>query len=56
MIVGRLVSEKFDRTTWRSESMPRREKFTEKSFQALSSRNRTGEGVELVREEEDAPE
>ena len=34
--------------------MPRLEKFSEKSFQALSSRNRTEEGVGS--EEEDAPE
>ena len=34
--------------------MPRREKFSEKSLQALSSQNQTWEGV--VSEEEDAPE
>ena len=54
MIVERLVSEKSDRMTWRSEWMPRLEKFSEKSFRALSSRNHTWEGVGL--EEEDALE
>ena len=34
--------------------MPRLQKFSKKSFQALSSRNRIEEGVGL--EEEDAPE
>ena len=34
--------------------MPHREKFSKKSFRALSSRNRTEKGVGL--EEEDAPE
>ena len=37
--------------------MPRREKFFEKSLQALSSLNLTWEGVESIgEEEEDAPE
>ena len=33
--------------------MPRREKFSEKSLQALSSWNRMWDGVELAREEEE---
>ena len=53
MTVGRSVSEKSDRMTWRSEWMPRREKFFEKSNLAFSSRNRTWEGVES---KEDASE
>ena len=53
MTVGRSVSEKSDRMTWRSEWMPRREKFSEKSNLAFWSRNRTWEGVES---EEDALE
>ena len=53
MTVGRSVSEKSYRMTWRFEWMPRREKFSEKPFRALSSRNRMWEGV--VSEEEDAP-
>ena len=36
--------------TWHSKWMPRREKFFEKSFRALSSRNRTWEGVGLEEE------
>ena len=37
--------------------MPRREKFSEKSLQALSSRNRMWDGVESEgEEEEDSPE
>ena len=36
--------------------MPRREKFSKKSLWALSSWNRTEEGIESAREEEDAPE
>ena len=45
--VRRPISKKSDRMTWHSEWMPRREKFSEKSFQALSSWNCTWEGVEL---------
>ena len=45
MIVGRSVSEKFDKMTWRFEWTPRLEKFSEKSYRALSSRNQTWEGV-----------
>ena len=48
------MSEKFDKTTWRSKWMPRLQKFSKKSFRALSSQNRTEEGVGL--EEEDALE
>ena len=54
MTVGRSVSEKSDRMTWRSEWMPRREKFSENSLRALSSQNRMWE--EVVSEEEDASE
>ena len=36
--------------------MPRQEKFSEKSFRALSSRNRILEGVGSEEEEVDAPE
>ena len=46
MTVGRSILEKFDNTTWHSEWMSRWEKFSEKSVQALSSWNRTWEGVE----------
>ena len=45
MIVGRLVLEKFDKMTWRFEWTPRLEKFSKKSYWALSSRNWTEEGV-----------
>ena len=54
MTVGRSVLEKSDKMTWRFEWMPHLEKFFEKSYQALSSRNRTYEGVGS--EEVDAPE
>ena len=54
MTVGRSISEKSDRMTWRSKWMPRWEKFSKKSFRALSSQNCTWEGVES--EEVDAPE
>ena len=54
MTTGRLVSEKSDKMTCRSEWMPRLEKFSEKSCQALSSRNWIWEGVGS--EEKDAPE
>ena len=53
MTMGRSMSEKFDKTTWHSKWMPRLQKFSKKSFRALSSQNRTEEGVGL--EEEDAP-
>ena len=53
MIVHRLVSEKSNKMTQRSEWTPRREKFSEKAFQASSSQNRTEEGVGS--EDEDAP-
>ena len=42
--------------TWCSEWMPHRKKFSKKSLQALSSQNRTWEGVWSEREEEDNPE
>ena len=54
MTVGRSVLEKSNRMTWRSEWMPRLQKFSEKSLWAFSSRNRTEDGVGL--KEEDAPE
>ena len=54
MIVGRSISEKSDRMTWRSKWMPRLENFSEKSIRALSSRNSTWEVVS--EEEVDAPE
>ena len=54
MKVGRLVSEKSDKMTWHSEWTPCREKFSEKSFQASSSRNQIEEGVGS--EEDDASE
>ena len=38
--------------TWRSEWTPYREKFSEKSFRASSSRNRIEEGVGLEDEVE----
>ena len=57
MTVGRLVLEKSNRTTWRSEWIPCHEKFSEKSLQALSSWNQTWDGVGSTKgEEEDAPE
>ena len=51
MTEGRLVSAKFDNTTWRSEWMPRLEKFSENALKASSSRNRTLEGEGSVDEE-----
>ena len=54
MTVGRSVLEKFDKTTWHSQWTPHLQKFSEKSFQASSSWNRTEKGVRL--EEEDVPE
>ena len=53
MIVGRSVLEKSDRITWHSEWISCREKFSEKSIQAFSSRNQTWEGLESTREEEE---
>ena len=54
--VGQLTGishrEKSDRITWRSEWMPRLEKFSEKSWRAFSSQNRTWRGVGS---KEDAP-
>ena len=52
MTVDRAISEKFNRTTWHSEWIPRLEKFSEKSLWAFSSRNRTWRGVGS---EEDVP-
>ena len=54
MIEGRSVSAKSDRMTWRSEWVPRLEKFSENALKASSSRNRTLEGEGSV--EEEAPE
>ena len=54
MTVGRSVSAKSTKMTRRSKWTPYREKFSEKSFQASSSRNRIWEGVGS--EEDDAPE
>ena len=54
MTVGRSVSEKSERITWHFEWMLHLEKFSEKSWRALSSRNLTWQGVGS--EEEDAPE
>ena len=45
MTVGKSVSVKTARMTWRSKWMPRREKFFEKAFQASSSWNWIDEGV-----------
>ena len=45
MTMGRLVLVKSAKMTWCSEWMPRREKFSEKAFQASSSRNWIDEGV-----------
>ena len=45
MTVGRSVLEKFDKMTWHSEWIACLEKFSEKSCRALSSWNRTWEGV-----------
>ena len=53
MTSGRSMSVKSAKMTWRSEWTPRREKFSEKSFRASSSRNRIEEGVGS--EEDDAP-
>ena len=50
MTVGRSVSEKFEKMTWRSEWMRRLEKFSNKSILAFSSRNRMCEGVGLEEE------
>ena len=56
MTMGRSVSEKSDKTTWRSRWMSGCEKFSEKSLWALSSQNQTWDGVELAEgREEDAP-
>ena len=54
MTVGRSVSEKSDKMTQRSEWTPRPKKFSEKSFEASSSRNRIWEWIVL--EEDDALE
>ena len=54
MTDGRLVSAKFDRTTWRSERMSCLEKFSKNVLKASSSRNRALEGEGL--EDEEAPE
>ena len=54
MTEGRSMSAKSDKTTWRSEWMPRLEKFSKNSLKASSSRNRTLEGEGSV--EEEAPE
>ena len=51
--MGRAVSEKSDRITWRSKWTPRLKKFFTKSLWAFSSRNRTWVGVGS---EEDVPE
>ena len=45
MTMGRVVSEKSNRITRRFEWTPRLEKFSEKSWRAFSSRNRTWRGV-----------
>ena len=52
MTMGRLVLEKSNRIMRHSEWMPHLEKFSEKSYQAFSSRNRTWK---RVGSEEDAP-
>ena len=44
MTEGRLVSAKSDKMTWRSEWMPRLEKFSKNVLKTSSSRNRTLEG------------
>ena len=54
MTVGRSMSKKSDKMTWRSEWIPHLEKFSKKSDLAFSSRNRIEKGVGL--EEVDAPE
>ena len=54
MTVGRSVSEKSDKMTWRSKRTPRLEKFSKKSDLAFSSRSQTEEGMGL--EEVNAPE
>ena len=54
MIVGRLVSVKSTKMTWRSEWTPRLEKFSENALWASSSRNQRERGAEL--EDEEAPE
>ena len=56
MIVGRSVSKKSDKMTWRFEWTPCLEKFSKKSLQAFLSQNRMEEGVGLVLEEVDALE
>ena len=57
LTMGMLELEKSNRMTWRSEWMPRHEKFSKKSLQALSSWNQTWDGVGSTKgEEEDAPE
>ena len=53
MTSGRSVSAKSAKMTQRSEWRPRREKFSEKSFWASSSRNRIWKAVGS--EEDDAP-
>ena len=54
MTVGRSVSAKSTKMTWRSEWTPRLEKFSENALWASSSRNRRERGVES--EDEKAPE
>ena len=54
MTEGRSVSAKSDRMTWRSEWMPRLEKFSENALKASSSRNRIWEGEGS--ENKEAPE
>ena len=54
MTVGRSVSAKSARMTWRSEWMLRLEKFSKNSLWASSSRNRREKGAKL--ENEEAPE
>ena len=51
MTEGRSVSAKFDKMTWRSEWMPRLEKFSENALKALSSWNRTLKGKGSIDEE-----
>ena len=53
MTVGRSMSTKSDRMTWRFEWMPCLEKFSENALKASSSRNRIWDRVGL--EDEEAP-
>ena len=53
MTMVRAISEKFDRTTWRSKWIPHLEKFSKKSWWAFPSWNQTWVGVGS---EEDVPE